>query len=93
FGADWCNECIIWHYRIFTDPKVVRTAEPLVRLHVDVTRLEEGPKKAFALRYQADNPPVVVVFGPGGNIVKAYRNPPKVEAFVDALREATGGEP
>jgi len=93
FGADWCAECISWHYRIFAHPKVVEASEDLARLYVDVTRLEEGPKKALALRFRADNPPVVVVFGPAGNLVKAYRNPPKVEAFVGALREATGDEP
>ena len=90
FGADWCPECIAWHYQVFTAPEVVAASENLDRIHVDVTHLAEGPKKDFAERFEARNPPVVIVFDARGTVVKAYRNPPSASAFAAALREAAG---
>ena len=89
FGADWCPECILWHYRIFTAPEVVAASEALKEIRVDVTHLPEGPKKDFAERFEAQNPPVVIVFDAKGRILKAYRNPPSAEEFTAALRAAT----
>jgi thiol:disulfide interchange protein DsbD len=88
FGADWCAECVSWHYKVFTDPEVVRASRALAHLHVDVTRLREGPKRDFAARFQAENPPVVIVFGRDGEIVGAYRNPPEAREFVKVLDAA-----
>ena len=90
FGADWCAECITWHYKVFTAPEVVAASENLERLRVDVTRLPDGPKKEFAERFEAQNPPVVVVFDAKGKVLKAYRNPPSASALAAALREAAG---
>ncbi len=93
FGADWCAECVAWHYQVFTDPSVVEASAALVRLRVDVTRLEDGPKKDFARRFEAENPPVVVVFGRDGRAVRAWRDPPDAKEFAKALRQAAGENP
>ena len=93
FGADWCAECVAWHYKVFTDPAVVEASKRLSRFHVDVTRLDEGPRKDFARRFQAENPPVVVVFGRDGKVVGAYRDPPDAKEFAKALRQAAGENP
>jgi thiol:disulfide interchange protein DsbD len=96
FGADWCIECKEWHARIFSDPEVVADTEGFERIYVDVTQPTEGPKKAFAEKYQAVNPPVVIVLDRGGRIVAAYRSAPNVETFIGKLEKAntptkTGG--
>jgi len=88
FGADWCAECVAWHYQVFTDPEVVEASAALARLRVDVTRLEDGPKKDFARRFEAQNPPVVVVFGRDGRAVRAWRDPPAARDFAQALQAA-----
>jgi len=54
---------------------------------VDVTEPAEGPKKAFAEKFQGVNPPVVIVFGRGGQIVAAYRNAPSAATFVELLKK------
>jgi len=88
FGADWCIACKEWHASIFTDPAAVAESKDFTRMYVDVTELAEGPKKAFAQKYQGVNPPVVIVFGRGGQIVAAYRSPPGTAAFVEGLKKA-----
>jgi thiol:disulfide interchange protein DsbD len=93
FGADWCAECVAWHYQVFTDPEVVEASAALARLRVDVTRLEDGPKKDFARRFEAQNPPVVVVFGRDGRAVRAWRDPPDAKVFSETLRQAAGENP
>jgi len=93
FGADWCAECVAWHYRVFTDPEVVEASTDLARLHVDVTRLADGPKKDLARRFEAGNPPVVVVFGRDGRALRAWRDPPDAKVFAQALREAADKNP
>lgn len=70
--------------------------EGFERIYVDVTQPAEGPKKAFAEKYQAVNPPVVIVLDRGGRIVAAYRSAPNVETFIGKLEKAntptkTGG--
>jgi len=85
FGADWCAECVAWHYKVFTDPAVVDASRPFERIHVDVTRLDDGPKKSFARQFTAENPPVVVVFGKDGKVVGAYRDPVEAAAFAKTL--------
>jgi thiol:disulfide interchange protein len=88
FGADWCAECVAWHYKVFTNPAVVDASKPFERIHVDVTRLGDGPKQALAREFQAENPPVVVVFGKDGRVVGAYRDPVEAAAFTKALAGA-----
>jgi len=87
FGADWCIACKEWHAHVFSDPGVVQASERFVRIYADVTKPPEGAFKDFAERFQATNPPVVIVFGGDGKIWKAYRNPPAVEQFAETLRE------
>ena len=88
FGADWCIECKTWHVGVFTDPAVVAESRSFDRLYVDVTQLDEGPKKAFAARYQGVNPPVVIVFDRAGGIVAAYRAIPPARTFAEMLKKA-----
>lgn len=90
FGADWCVECKEWHASVFTDPAVVAESAKFTPVYVDVTRLEEGPKKEFAARFQAVNPPVVVVMDAAGKVVAAYRSPPDPGKFVETMRQARG---
>jgi len=88
FGADWCVECKAWKARVFTDAEVVRESAAFARVYVDVTRLEEGPRKEFAKRYQAVNPPVVAVLDAAGRAVAAYRDPPPASRLAAAMRQA-----
>jgi len=90
FGADWCAACREWHTGVFADAQVIKAGEPFARFYVDVTR-PEGAVEAFARRYDAINPPAVIVFGRDGSVVKAYRNPPEAEAFAKVLAEAAAG--
>ncbi|MCX5682105.1 MAG: thioredoxin family protein, partial [Planctomycetota bacterium] len=86
FGADWCTACKEWHAHIFSDPGVVQESEKFVRIYADVTRPPEGAFKEFAARFQAINPPVVVLIGRDGQVQKAWRSPPQVPDFIAALR-------
>jgi len=88
FGADWCIACKEWHAGLFTDPAVVAQSTSLERIYVDVTALAEGPKKAFAEKFQGASPPAVIVFDRDGQIVAAYRNPPDLNKFVATLKKA-----
>jgi thiol:disulfide interchange protein DsbD len=88
FGADWCIACKEWHAGIFADPGVVQESGKLARIYADVTKPPEGTLKDFAERFQATNPPVVVLIGRDGKILKAWRSPPPVVDFVAALRQA-----
>jgi len=87
FGADWCTACREWHDHIFSDPGVVQASERFVRIYADVTKPPEGAFKDFAERFQATNPPVVVLIGRDGQVVKAWRNPPQVVDFIATLRQ------
>jgi thiol:disulfide interchange protein DsbD len=89
FGADWCIACKEWHASIFADPAVLAASRSIERIYVDVTNVEDAAKRTFAERYQATNPPAVIVLGRTGEVVAAYRNPPGVRAFVEALTRAT----
>ncbi len=91
FGADWCAECRVWKANLFTRPEVVEAADNLDRIYVDVTENPTGEKAAFAERYRGRNPPAVIVFDTGGDVVKAWRDPPGVDPFVDALETAAKG--
>ena len=88
FGADWCFACKEWHASIFADPAVVAESEDFARIYVDVTERAEGPKKAFAEKFQGVNPPRVIVFGRGGQVVADYRGPPAAAAFVEGMKKA-----
>jgi thiol:disulfide interchange protein DsbD len=90
FGADWCIACKEWHASVFADPAVVKASAGVERIYVDVTRPPQGDLKAFAERFQGINPPVVVVFGRDGKVLKAWRNPVEAAAAVAALRQAAG---
>jgi protein disulfide-isomerase len=90
FGADWCAECRVWKAKIFTHPDVVEASEDLDRIYVDVTENPTGEKAAFAERYRGRNPPAVIVLDAGGEVVKAWRDPPGVDPFVAALEQASG---
>lgn len=93
FGADWCAECKVWRREVFTDPTVLKAADGLVRIYVDVTSLNdprESAKKTFAEKFEAVNPPYVTLLGPGGQPLFAYRNPVPPSQFVEALGEAGG---
>jgi thiol:disulfide interchange protein DsbD len=93
FGAEWCIECKQWDAAVFRDPAVIQAAGPLARLRVDVTRLEEGPKKEFAERSGGANPPLAILYGRDGTIRKAWRDPPGAGAFTKALTEAAAVRP
>jgi len=88
FGADWCIACKEWHAHVFADPGVVQESQRFTRIYVDVTRPPEGALKDFAARFQAINPPVVVLIGRDGQVLKAWRNPPHVTDFLAALRQS-----
>jgi len=88
FGADWCIACKEWHSHTFADPGVVQESERFVRIYVDLSEPPEGALKDFAERFQAINPPVVVLIGRDGAVFKAWRNPPAAIDFLPALREA-----
>jgi thiol:disulfide interchange protein DsbD len=93
FGADWCFPCKVWHYGIFRDPGVVRSSEGFRRIRVDLTRLEEGPMKDFARRFNSVNPPGVFILGRDGRTIASFRDPPSAEQFLGAVRNAvTGGQ-
>ena len=64
----------------------VQESAGFVRIYADVTRPPEGTFKEFAARFQAINPPVVVLIGPDGQVLKAWRSPPPVVDFLAALR-------
>jgi len=89
FGADWCAECVAWHYSVFSDPAVIAASEDLARVSVDVTRLAPGPKQDLARKFGGENPPVVIVFGRDGHVVRAWRAPPPAAEVARVLREAT----
>jgi len=91
FGADWCIACREWEATVFAHPAVVAESGKLARIYVDVTRLEDGPRKALAGRYRAADPPVVIVLDRRGAVLKAWRSPPDAAAFAGALRQAAGG--
>jgi thiol:disulfide interchange protein DsbD len=86
FGADWCIACKEWHTHVFSDPGVVQESAKFERMYVDLTKPPEGALKDFAARFQAINPPVVVLIGRDGKVLKAWRNPPPVVDFIAALR-------
>jgi thiol:disulfide interchange protein DsbD len=88
FGADWCIACREWHAGVLADPGVVRESKAFVRIYVDLTRPPEGALKEFAARFQAINPPVVVLIGRNGQALKAWRSPPPIADFIAALRQA-----
>jgi thiol:disulfide interchange protein DsbD len=88
FGADWCIACKEWHASIFSNPEVVKESAGFVRIYADVTKPPQGTLKDFAERYEAVNPPVVVIFGRDGRPLHAWRNPPDAAAFAGAMREA-----
>jgi len=86
FGADWCIECKEWHAGIFADPGVVQESSKLARIYADVTKPPEGAFKDLAEQFQATNPPVAVLIGRDGAVLKAWRNPPPAADFLAALR-------
>ena len=88
FGADWCIACKEWHAGVFSDPDVVRQAKSFQRILVDLTQRPEGARRNFAERFQAINPPVVIVLDWRGEVLKAYRNPPKTSDFLHAMEGA-----
>jgi len=97
FGADWCIACREWKAKVFGPIAEAARARPartagekrdILWLYIDVTVLGEGPKKEFARRFDAVNPPAVVLLGRDGKAVAAYRDPPDLETFVKALLEA-----
>jgi thiol:disulfide interchange protein DsbD len=89
FGADWCAACREWHTRIFSDPGVVQAGERFVRIYADVTKPPEGAFKDFAERFEAVNPPVVVLVGRDGAVFKAWRSPPPAADFLAAIHGTT----
>jgi len=91
FGADWCTECFVWKRRLFSDPEVVRASRALDRLYVDVTQEPSGKKREVAERYRGRNPPAVIALDGRGQVVKAWRDTPHAETFVEALKQAAGG--
>jgi thiol:disulfide interchange protein DsbD len=93
FTADWCIECRHWKAAIWSDPKVIAAAEGFARILVDVTQPPSGAKRDLAEAYRGVNPPAVILIGRHGQVHKAYRDPPAVEAFVGALGEAAGARP
>jgi len=90
FGADWCTECFVWKRGLFSDPEVVAVTENIERVYVDVTEKPTGAKATITDAYRGRNPPAVIVLGPGGNPVKAWRDPPEKEPFIAALKQAAG---
>ena len=86
FGADWCIACKEWHAGVFADLGVVQESGRFERIYADVTKPPEGALKDFAERFQATNPPVVVLIGRDGAVLKAWRNPPPAADFLAALR-------
>ena len=88
FGADWCLACHEWHAGLFADSEVIRETQGFDRVSVDLTKPPEGPRKEFAQKFDALNPPAVIVFGRLGDIVRAWRNPPTREEFLAALGDA-----
>ncbi len=86
FTADWCAECRVWKAKVFSHPDVIATSDGLARIKVDVTRPPEGEKRVLAEKYRGVNPPAVILLGPGGEVVKAWRAPPSAAAFADTLR-------
>ena len=91
FGAEWCTECRAWKARLFSKPKVVEASEALDRIYVDLTEEPTGKKREFAEQYRGRNPPAVLIFDTRGRFVKGWNEPPDVETFVEALRQAAGG--
>ena len=92
FGADWCFPCKVWHYGTFRDPRVIEASRDLKRIEADLTRLEEGPMKDFARRFNSVNPPGVFIIGRDGRTIASFRDPPSAEQFLGAVRNAaTGG--
>ncbi|MCX5653278.1 MAG: protein-disulfide reductase DsbD family protein [Planctomycetota bacterium] len=87
FGADWCIACKEWHAHIFADPGVVQESARFERIYVDLTQPPEEALKDFAARFQAINPPVVVLIGRDGTVLKAWRNLPPAADFLAALRQ------
>ena len=88
FGADWCIACKEWHGSIFSDQEVVNESAGFVRIYADVTKPPQGALREFAERFEAVNPPVVIIFGRDGRPLHAWRNPPDAAAFAAAMREA-----
>jgi thioredoxin:protein disulfide reductase len=92
FTADWCVACKEWNAGLFSDPAVVRASVGLAAVEVDVTRLDAGPKKDFALRFGGHNPPLVVLIGRDGNVVGQWRAMPAVAEFVATMETAAGSD-
>jgi thioredoxin:protein disulfide reductase len=87
FGANWCIACKEWHAGVFSDPEVIKASEPFARVNADVSK-PEGALKEFAEKTGGINPPLVLVIGRDGQVVKSYRAPPEAKEFVKTLREA-----
>ena len=66
-----------------------RSSRPpsLSRIEADVTK-PEGALKEFAEKIGGLNPPLVLVIGRDGRTLKSYRDPPKVQDFLQALQAA-----
>jgi thiol:disulfide interchange protein DsbD len=89
FGADWCIACKEWHAGLFSDPDVRMRTEGFERIFVDLTRAPEGKKRDMALRFDAINPPAVILLDGRGKVAKAYRNPPSVKEFTSELTQVS----
>jgi thiol:disulfide interchange protein DsbD len=88
-GADWCGECRVWKADIFSRPEVIEASGALARIYVDLTERPTGEKAAFVDAYDSRNPPSVIILDARGELVKAWRGPPEIDTFVEALEQAS----
>lgn len=89
FYADWCDPCLELDRDVFTDPEVrARISGGYVPLRVDVTEFTRTNREQLE-RYDVDQLPAVLIFGPGGKLRARFDEAISAERMLAVLgREA-----
>jgi len=65
FYADWCVACKEMDSQAFSDPDVIKSMKPFMRLRVDLTK-NDSASLAIAKRYHVFAPPSIVFYDENG---------------------------
>ena len=72
FAADWCVSCKEMEHETYTDPAVQAALANVTLLQADVTANDDDDKALYK-RFGIFGPPSIMLFGPDGQELKAYR--------------------
>jgi len=92
FTADWCLPCKELHERTFTDPAVIREAQGIRFLSVDMTTPDRRTE-LLVQSFKIPGAPTTIIYGPDGK--ERTRRVGFIDAheFVKLLVEAKGAAP